>query len=256
MAQAEGGSATEQDIAVAKAQIAYDTARQKEANDIPQAEAALRDAQQQYDALLKPTANDLIQAQAAVTQVQASLTKLRQGGTAADITQSKAQIVQAQANLDRVAFVGKSATLNAHEALDLSVPQFRTLRFVARHPATSLSDLADHLGMTLPAASKLVDRLLEQRLIARATATGDRRRAELTLTPHGQAALQVAAAAAQDRLTERLSMLSEQERSVHRHSAYCAPVSHQPHMCRRKPLPEQSQQPHSTERDSPIARLT
>lgn len=58
------------------------------------------------------------------------------------------------------------------------------------------------------------------------------------------------------RTTERLSMLSEQERSVHRHSAYCAPVSHQPHMCRRKPLPEQSQQPHSTERDSPIARLT
>jgi DNA-binding MarR family transcriptional regulator len=104
--------------------------------------------------------------------------------------------------------------LNAQEALDLSVPQFRTLRFVARHPATSLSDLAEHLGMTLPAASKLVDRLLEQLLITRATAAGDRRRAELTLTLRGQAALKLAAAAAQAHLAERLAALSEQELAI------------------------------------------
>ena len=101
--------------------------------------------------------------------------------------------------------------LNAHEALNVTVPQFRTLRFVARHPTTSLSDLAAHLGMTLPAASKLVDQLLEQHVIARATAADDRRRAELTLTEHGYAALKLAATAAQARLAERLAALSEPE---------------------------------------------
>lgn len=101
--------------------------------------------------------------------------------------------------------------LNAQEALDLTVPQFRTLRFVARNPATSLSDVAEHLGMTLPAASKLVDQLLEQQLITRATAVDDRRRAELTLTARGEAARHLATAAAQARLAGRLSSLSSAE---------------------------------------------
>ena len=33
---------------------------------------------------------------------------------------------------------------------DLSIPQFRTMAFVQRNPDASLSDLADHLGLTLP----------------------------------------------------------------------------------------------------------
>lgn len=39
---------------------------------------------------------------------------------------------------------------------ELSVPAFRTLRYLSRHPGVTLLALADHLGMTLPAASKLV----------------------------------------------------------------------------------------------------
>jgi HlyD family secretion protein len=102
--------------AVQQAKIAYDAARQKEATDIPQAEAALRDAQQQYDAVLKPTANDLIQAQATVTQAQASLAKLRQGGTPADITQSESQLAQAQANFDKLTAPAGDADLASIKA--------------------------------------------------------------------------------------------------------------------------------------------
>lgn len=120
--------------------------------------------------------------------------------------------------------------LNAQEALDLTVPQFRTLRFVARHPATSLSDLAEHLGMTLPAASKLVDQLLEQQLLTRATAIDDRRRAELTLTTHGHNALNLAAAAAQAHLAKRLSALSEADldtciQAIHMLRSCVVPIS-------------------------------
>ena len=46
--------------------------------------------QAQLDALLNPSASDLAQAQASVTQAQASLTNLKQGGTAAAITQAQA----------------------------------------------------------------------------------------------------------------------------------------------------------------------
>ena len=50
---------------------------------------------------------------------------------------------------------------------DLSVPQFRTLGFIQRYPDSSLSGLADHLGLTLPSVSKLVDGLVKQKLISR-----------------------------------------------------------------------------------------
>ena len=50
---------------------------------------------------------------------------------------------------------------------DLSIPQFRTLRYIQRNPDTSLSDLADHLGLTLPSVSKLVDGLVHKELIIR-----------------------------------------------------------------------------------------
>ena len=44
---------------------------------------------------------------------------------------------------------------------DISIPQFRTLAFIQRNPDSSLSNLAEHLGLTLPSASKLVDGLCE-----------------------------------------------------------------------------------------------
>lgn len=102
--------------AVTQAQVAFDTSRQKEAADVPQAEAVVRDAQQQLDALMHPTAGDLAPAQAAVTQAQASLTKLRQGGSAADIVQAQAQVTQAQASLDKLTAPASAPDIASAEA--------------------------------------------------------------------------------------------------------------------------------------------
>jgi len=102
--------------AVNQAQVNYDTARQTEAAQVPLLEQQAANAQAQLDALKNPTANDLKQAQAAVVQAQASLNKLKQGGTAADITQAQAKVTQAQAGLDTLTAPAAAPDIASAEA--------------------------------------------------------------------------------------------------------------------------------------------
>jgi DNA-binding MarR family transcriptional regulator len=97
---------------------------------------------------------------------------------------------------------------------DLSIPQFRTLGFVQRNPDSSLSDLADHLGLTLPSVSKLVDGLVKQKLINRQEATTDRRRLTLMLTKNGESIVNSAQVSAQANLAKILSCLSNDELTI------------------------------------------
>ncbi|HLO28304.1 MAG TPA: MarR family winged helix-turn-helix transcriptional regulator [Anaerolineales bacterium] len=100
---------------------------------------------------------------------------------------------------------------------DLSIPQFRTMGFIQRHPDSSLSDLADHLGLTLPSVSKLVDGLVKQKLISRQESTVDRRRLTLVLTPNGESIVNSARAGALAHLTRIMSCLSNDElATIHR----------------------------------------
>ena len=99
-------------------------------------------------------------------------------------------------------------------AQDLSVPQFRTLGFVERHPGTSLSELAEHIGLTLPSMSKLIDGLVERKLVTRQGRSDDRRRITLALTARGCALLESAHEATLGSIAERVSALSENERAT------------------------------------------
>jgi MarR family transcriptional regulator for hemolysin len=67
----------------------------------------------------------------------------------------------------------------------LTVPQLRALLFVRRNPGTGLTPLAEHLGMTAPGASGLVDRLVRAGLVDRTTDPDERRRIQLRLTSNG-----------------------------------------------------------------------
>jgi MarR family transcriptional regulator for hemolysin len=96
-------------------------------------------------------------------------------------------------------------------SLDLSIPQFRTLRFIQCNPVSSLSSLADHLGLTLPSVSKLVDGLVKQALVIRQESASDRRCLVLALTPAGETIVNSARAGAQANLVQTLGSLSEQE---------------------------------------------
>ena len=94
---------------------------------------------------------------------------------------------------------------------DLSIPQFRTMAFVQRNPDASLSDLADHLGLTLPSVSKLVDGLVKQKLISRQESTVDRRQLRLVLTPNGESIVNSVREGALANLTKIISRLSRDE---------------------------------------------
>jgi DNA-binding MarR family transcriptional regulator len=94
---------------------------------------------------------------------------------------------------------------------DISIPQFRTLAFIQRNPDSSLSNLADHLGLTLPSVSKLVDGLVKQKLVIRQESTADRRRLTLALTEVGASIVNSARSGAQKNLANKLGGLSADE---------------------------------------------
>ena len=94
---------------------------------------------------------------------------------------------------------------------DISIPQFRSLGFIQRNPDSSLSNLAEYLGLTLPSVSKLVDGLVKQKLVIRQESEVDRRRLTLVLTQSGASIVNSSRAGAQANLAKKLSCLSEDE---------------------------------------------
>ncbi|MBI4216487.1 MAG: MarR family transcriptional regulator [Chloroflexi bacterium] len=92
----------------------------------------------------------------------------------------------------------------------LSIPSFRALNYLRRHPGASLSEVAKHLGLTLPSASKLVQKLVTQKVVARRVAE-DRRRICLSLTQRGRTAFALARLETHQQLAEGLRSLSKEE---------------------------------------------
>jgi len=97
---------------------------------------------------------------------------------------------------------------------ELSVPQFRTLAFLYRQPGAMLSQVAEHVGLTLPSMSKTIDVLVAQGLVERQSNTADRRRAVLSLAPPGKAIYLAAREAARARLADRMGKLSNGDQDV------------------------------------------
>jgi DNA-binding MarR family transcriptional regulator len=122
----------------------------------------------------------------------------------------------AQEILDVVPIVMRSirAELRRHRTADLSIPQFRTLAFIDRNVDASLSDVAEHIGLTLPSMSKIVEGLVVRKFVTRQTHTADRRRMMLALTARGKTALQTSREATRACLAEDLAGLTERQRDT------------------------------------------
>ena len=97
-------------------------------------------------------------------------------------------------------------------ALELSVPQFRTLLFLSQHKGASLSEVAEYIGLMLPSMSALIDDLVKRKFAVRRTSPNDRRRMKLTLTEHGRATLRLARGATQTYLAEQLNHITQADR--------------------------------------------
>lgn len=105
------------------------------------------------------------------------------------------------------------AEMRGHRGPDLSVPQFRSLGFIERVAGTSLGGLAEHLGLTAPSASALIDGLSHRGLVRRLESPGDRRRLTLEITAEGSRVLASARDETQRSLSDRLAVLEGDELS-------------------------------------------
>jgi DNA-binding MarR family transcriptional regulator len=89
----------------------------------------------------------------------------------------------------------------------LSVPSFRALIFAHNHPGGSLTDLAQHLGVTLPTASVAVDKLAARGLLLTSRASAGQRRRSLHLSAQGERVVRRAMAHTVEALASRLPTL-------------------------------------------------
>ncbi len=106
------------------------------------------------------------------------------------------------------------ADLRSHRTDDLSVPQFRVLTYINRNPQASLSSLADHIGLTLPTMSKMVDGLVARKWVTREPSPDDRRRVVLYLTEPGKSMLESSLAQTQATLASKTADLTPTERDT------------------------------------------
>ena len=103
--------------------------------------------------------------------------------------------------------------LMRERAGDLSVPEFRALGYIHRHPNASLSALAEHVGLSVPAASRLVDGLVRLLFVERGVSATDRRQITLRLTEQGSDLQARSRQRARGELAEILAALSDSERN-------------------------------------------
>lgn len=106
---------------------------------------------------------------------------------------------------------GIRAELRRHRG-DVSVAQFRMLLFLNRNENASLSEVSEHIGLTLPSMSRIIDRLVARRLATRETHPSDRRRMTLALTVRGRTTLESALEATEAYLRELFRTLPSTER--------------------------------------------
>jgi DNA-binding MarR family transcriptional regulator len=99
-------------------------------------------------------------------------------------------------------------------AKGLTVPQFRALSFVDRNEGPTLSDLAAHMGLALPSASRLVDGMMGHGLMSREEHPGDRRRLRLGVTRRGRSILETSRTETLAYLTEKMNGVGDDDRKA------------------------------------------
>jgi len=99
------------------------------------------------------------------------------------------------------------------EARGVTVAEWVLLREMLDAGAAHPSQLADAVGMTRGAISKLVERLCQKGLAVRSSADGDRRYQSVQLTPAGKRLVPVLAALADDNDREFFGHLKPEEKN-------------------------------------------
>jgi len=104
--------------------------------------------------------------------------------------------------------------MRSRRSPELTVPQFRTLAFVNRKEGPSLSEVADHMGLTPPSTCRLVDGLIARGMMTRQGHPTDRRRLRLAVTRRGQMILEASRRGTLAYLADRLDGVAPDDRVV------------------------------------------
>ncbi len=96
----------------------------------------------------------------------------------------------------------------------LSMPQFRALTFIERSSGSPLSELATHMGLSLPSASRLVDGLITRGLMSRQEHPVDRRRVSLAVTRRGLSILNESRVGTLSYLAQKMKTADDSERET------------------------------------------
>ncbi len=96
----------------------------------------------------------------------------------------------------------------------LSTVQFFALRFIGLHERPNLGDVAQALGISNAAATKLIDRLVKKGLVNRVEDPTDRRERRLGLTKRGEEFFTTITKAGGEHIALVLGRLSRQDRTA------------------------------------------
>ena len=96
--------------------------------------------------------------------------------------------------------------------LDITLSQLQALTLVAERRKCSVGALAEGLGVTHPAAVKLVDKLARKELVVRGIAAEDHRQSHITATAEGRRIVNEVRRARTQRLEAVLDRMSPEER--------------------------------------------
>lgn len=87
----------------------------------------------------------------------------------------------------------------------------KALDFIARSKGPSMRDIAEHLKITSPGATMVVDKLVEGKELDRRADPDDRRIVRLDITAKGKATLELGMKSIRKSLAARLAVLDKQE---------------------------------------------
>ena len=92
-------------------------------------------------------------------------------------------------NMERVQSHLRSGQVSGWSGLDLTMPQVKTLFLLAEQPIR-MRGIARRLGVEMPSATTMIDRLVAKGLVQRSQDPGDRRAVVCSVTPAGRDAVE------------------------------------------------------------------
>lgn len=100
------------------------------------------------------------------------------------------------------------------DELEVTLSQLQALTLVAERRKCSVGGIAEGLGVTHPAAVKLVDKLARKGLVTRGIAAADHRQAEIGVTEEGRRLVNAVRQERTQRLARVLDQMSAEERQA------------------------------------------